>query len=191
MSSGITIPRRIYHWINLISIVALSITGWYIHKPYATGNMNTMRNWHFIFMYVFSINLMLRVYYAFFGKNGDWRKYLQQNFSKRVITATMRHYLKYEHFPSDIKDRILQNSSYVGVVLLFGIQIVTGIMLYYPESQTLAPVMAALGGQSYLRTQHFFFMWIFLAFTVIHFYMAISEDWDEVKNMFFGIAHEK
>ena len=191
MNTEIAIPRRIYHWVNLVSIVALIFTGWYIHKPYAAGSMNTMRHWHFIFMYVFSINVMLRVFYAFFGKTGDWRKYLQQNFSKRVITATMRHYLKYEHFPSDIKDRILQNSSYLGMVILFGIQIVTGILLYYPESQTLAPVMAAFGGQSFLRTTHFFFMWIFIAFTVIHFYMAVSEDWDSVKTMFFGMENEK
>lgn len=191
MSSEIAIPRRIYHWINFISMVVLISTGWYIHRPYAAGMMNTMRTWHFIFMYVFSINIMLRVYYAFFGKSGDWKKYLKQDFSMRVVKATMNHYLKYEHFPKDIKDRILQNSSYLGVVILFGIQIVTGILLYYPESQTLAPVMAAFGGQSLLRTTHFFFMWIFIAFTVIHFYMAVAEEWPKVKTMFLGIADEK
>jgi len=172
-------------------MVALIITGWYIHKPYASGTMSTMRYWHFVFMYIFSINIMLRVYYAFFGKTGDWRKYLKQDFSMRTIKATMNHYLKYEHFPSDIKDRILQNCSYLGIVILIGIQIVTGILLYYPESQTLAGVMAAFGGQSFIRTTHFFFMWIFIAFSVIHFYMAVAEEWDNVKTMFFGIANEK
>lgn len=186
-SERVVVPRRIYHWINFICMIALVVSGWYIHKPFADGLMATMRRVHFIFMYVFSINTMLRVYWAFAGKDGDWRKYLKQNFSMRVIKATFRHYLAYEHYPADIKDRILQNTAYLGVCILFGIQILTGVLLYYPESQTLAPYVAMLGGLPLVRTLHFFFMWVFLTFTVIHFYMALAEEYSKIKTIFFWI----
>ena len=183
----VAIPRRIYHIINLICMVALVITGLYIHKPFVEGYMNTMRQVHFIFMYIFATNIMLRVYWAFMGARGDWKKYLKQDFSTKVIKATFRHYLLYEHYPKEIKDRILQNSAYLGVVILFGLQIATGILLYYPESLTLAPYTAFLGGLALVRTMHFFLMWVFITFTVIHFYMAVAEEAHKIKAMLTGI----
>lgn len=189
--SEVVVPRRIFHWVNLISIIVLIISGWYIHKPFAAGLMHTIRFVHFIFMYIFSINVVLRVYYAFFGKTGDWGIFLKQKINNRVILATMRHYFLYDHWPEEITERILQNTAYLVMVILFGVQILTGIMLYYPESQALASLVHFFGGLSFVRTLHFFFVWIFLTFTVVHLYMAFSEEWDKIKLMFFGIADEK
>lgn len=187
MSSKIVASRRIFHWVNLVSMVALIISGLYIHHPFASGMMSQMRFLHFVSMDVFGINLMLRVYWAFCGGGGDWAKYLKQSFSKEVLTATFKHYILYQKYPENIKERILQNTSYLLMVFLFAFQIVTGFLLYYPESQTLASTIHFFGGLSLIRSIHFFFMWIFIAFSVVHIYMSLAEEYDNIKTMFFGI----
>lgn len=190
--NAIPIPRRIYHWIDFVSVVALIISGWYIHMPFdfAPGLMGTMRFIHFVFMYIFSINLMLRLYYGFFGKTGDWEKYLKQEINKKTIVWTLRHYLLFKDCPEKGKCSILQNTAYIAIIILFAFQVVTGILLYYPESQTLASVTYYLGGLASVRSMHFFFMWVTVCFIIIHHYMAMAEEFDKVKLMFFGVAKE-
>jgi len=54
--SEIAIPRRLYHWVNLLSMVILGITGWYIHQPFTSDMMGIMRYIHLGIAYIFSIN---------------------------------------------------------------------------------------------------------------------------------------
>ena len=143
--SEIAIPRRLYHWVNLLSMVILGITGWYIHQPFTSDMMGIMRYIHLGIAYIFSINLILRVYYAF-GKTGDWEKYLKPRINKQTLKLTFRHYLLYEHLPEGDHYRILQNASYLVIVLLLFVQIITGLLLIDPEVRTAAETINFLGG---------------------------------------------
>lgn len=192
--SDIPVARRLYHWINLISITALAISGWYIHSPFSTASisMGTMRTIHFLFMWVFTVNVVLRIYWAFFGKGGDWKSYLAQRwFSGEVWKATIRHYVLYEHFPKGMKDRLVQNTTYLFVAVLFLVQITTGFLLYYPANESLGSLTAALGGLQMVRQLHLFLMWFFVVFAVIHVYMGVAEEFDKVKLMLLNVADEK
>jgi len=189
MSAEIAAPRRIHHWVNLICMIALGVTGWYIHKPFAPNLMGLMRYIHLVFAYIFGINLILRVYYAF-GENGDWKKYLKPEISKKTLRLTYRHYLFYEHLPEGDHYRILQNASYLVLALLFFVQIVTGILLFEAEGIP-SRVIAFLGGVNAVRQGHLFLTWVFIAFTIIHIYMAFTEDFPKVKLIFLGAADEK
>ena len=63
---------RIYHWINALSIVILSITGYIIGDPPAIQSASeasysywfgSVRFVHFVFAYVFLVNFILSVYW--------------------------------------------------------------------------------------------------------------------------------
>ncbi len=189
-SAPIALPRRILHWTNLIAIVVLAITGWYIHKPSASVAMGVVRNVHFVFAFIFSLNLLVRIYYAFTAE-GDWKRYLKPQITNEKIRLTLRHYFLFEHLPEGEEYRILQNAAYLVLVLLFGVQIFTGILMYNPEGPNVAGTINQLGGLSQIRQIHLFFQWIFISFTLIHLYMVCSEELWEIKNMFFGIAGKK
>lgn len=193
LTSDIPVPRRIYHWVDFVSVLALIITGWYIYMPFswAPGLMGTMRMIHFIFMYIFTINLVLRIYYGFFGKTGDWDRYLLQEINVKTIVWSLRHYLLFEDCPEKGKCRIFQNIAYVVIVSLFFLQIVTGFLLYYPESRLLSGLTYYFGGLNMVRSIHFFFMWVMVGFIIVHHYMAMAEEFDKVKMMFFGVKKSK
>lgn len=190
--SEIPVPRRIYHWIDFVSVVSLIVSGWYIHMPWewAPGLMGEMRYVHFIFMYVFGINLMLRLYYGFFGKTGDWDKYLKQEINWKTIKWTLRHYLLFKDCPEKDKCSIIQNTAYAIIMIMFVMQVITGTLLYVTENKLLATVTYYMGGLSTVRSIHFFFMWVTVCFIIVHHYMAMAEEFDKVKLMFFGIGEE-
>lgn len=186
----IAVPRRIYHWINLVSIFSLIITGWYIHEPFAPGLMGMMKTIHFIFIWIFSITFVLRFYYAFFGKTGDWRTYLTPGFSKEKFVLALRHYFLYEPCPVGRQCDLIQNLAYALLVALFGVQIFTGFLLYYPENQSLASITYSMGGLAMLRKIHLSLMWIFITFIIVHLYMVLTEERQKAKLMMFGLSDE-
>lgn len=77
------IPVRLTHWVNVVSIVMLSFTGYYIANPYIFVStrepwgiyfMGTLRFLHFAFAYIFVASLLLRTYWAFVGNQwASWR----------------------------------------------------------------------------------------------------------------------
>ncbi|MDO8963292.1 MAG: cytochrome b/b6 domain-containing protein, partial [Coriobacteriia bacterium] len=47
----------ITHWVNLLCMIGLAFTGFYIHYPFFAGFMNAARAIHFVMMFVLVINL--------------------------------------------------------------------------------------------------------------------------------------
>ncbi len=186
--TDIVIPRRVFHWINFASIAVLAVTGLYIHRPFsfAPHLMGNMRWVHSEFLWIFTVNFFVRLYWAFFGRKGDWRTYLTPKINRANIIATFRHYLLYEPCPVGRQCDLIQNLSYTVMVLLLGIQIYTGFMLHYPTSPYLQSSVYLFGGLAFVRELHFFLVWIFIAFTIIHLYMVFSEEPRKAKVMFFG-----
>lgn len=190
--SDIAVPRRIYHWVNLISMMALTYTGYRIASASPGTPMETIRTVHFAFMWIFGANLLLRIYWAFFSREGDWRKYLVQRWTNGdVWAATVRHYLKFEHYPKNMEDRLVQNTTYAIITVLFLIQLATGLMLYMPTNDMFQIFTTTLGGLQSVRYIHSFMMWIFMAFVVIHIYMSVTEEFSKIKLMLFSVADEK
>jgi Ni,Fe-hydrogenase I cytochrome b subunit len=63
---------RIFHWINMVAIMLLIFTGFYIHAPQSFrlfGNMDGARMVHFAMAYVLCFGVVLRVYYAIAAKD--------------------------------------------------------------------------------------------------------------------------
>ncbi len=192
-SEYIVVPRRIYHWINLISIAVLAFTGWYIHAPFATDvlKMGMMQSLHFIFVWVFTINFGLRLWFAFFGKAGDWKVYLKPWENNDSLAWTLRHYLLFQPCPGKRKCRVLQRASYVVIALFYIVQIVSGFQLYWPDNQTLSLITVVSGGLAMVRKVHLLLMWFFVSFAILHTYIAVTYEFGLVKHMFFGVPNEE
>ena len=67
------LPVRWCHWINMVSIVTLAVTGFFIGSPYSIGSsasaygMGWIRFVHFTAAYAFSVSVLARIYWMFRG----------------------------------------------------------------------------------------------------------------------------
>ena len=79
-----SILLRLYHWAFALSIVALCITGFYIHDPWtntvAEGSQSFVMTWmrfiHFVAGYVFTGAMLARIFLYIFGNK--WERLPEQ-----------------------------------------------------------------------------------------------------------------
>lgn len=180
-------PVRLTHWLNVLSIVMLSVTGFYIGAPfihalYTTEYiMGTMRFLHFTFAYVFTISLALRIYWIFKGNTfSNWKAF--NPFEKGRAKLAIEHskfYLCITNKPP--KDWLGHTASasmaYLGLLVLFLFMVVSGFALYYSAQPNVSALL--LGGWlgkvfsiSTLRLWHHLVMWCILAFVIVHVYLG-------------------
>ena len=80
------LPVRVVHWVIVLALIVLSITGYDIHHPFVSGaggpghagfTMGTIRFVHEITGFVFTAAVLVRVYWAFVGNRfARWRALL-------------------------------------------------------------------------------------------------------------------
>jgi Ni/Fe-hydrogenase 1 B-type cytochrome subunit len=195
------LPVRIFHWINALSITVLAITGLIIANPPALMSnaeaidsywFGTVRAIHFITAYVFFVNALARVYWAFKGNYyANWRAFIPLSKKAR---QNIVHVLKVDIFLRNEEKEVLKNVSvghnyvaslsYVILFFLALIQIFTGFGLYAPTSGWWLPKLFTwvpdfLGGDAPARLIHHISTWLFIIFTLIHVYLVFYHDWLE------------
>jgi Ni/Fe-hydrogenase 1 B-type cytochrome subunit len=204
MSSGAyrtdhPLPAVVMHWTHLVSMIALGFTGFYIHYPFFVANMAMMRTIHFVFMFIVLINLVVRVYWAFFGKGDtiekhprrvgrDYRNFGPQKANKGTFPEIVKYYtfVRKTH-PRTAKFNTLQKSTYFFWAILLLAQGYTGFSIYGPFAQVpfFKVVSDGLGGLMVMREIHFFIMWVFILTALIHVYLVFAEDFEQFPLMFF------
>ncbi|MFZ5641188.1 MAG: Ni/Fe-hydrogenase, b-type cytochrome subunit [Bacillota bacterium] len=175
MGQGIlyhTATARILHWINTLSVVMLTLTGFYIHWPLKFSlfsGMDSARKLHFIFMYVVVYGIVIRVYYAWVS--GDYRDIMFRPADIRGLPALARYYFfMTKSLPDFGKYNPGQKLTYTGWTLLIIVQAVTGFILYWPTR--LAWLAEPLGGMMMMRQVHYLVTWIFVATVGLHVYLG-------------------
>ncbi|MHB1323186.1 MAG: cytochrome b/b6 domain-containing protein [Coriobacteriia bacterium] len=175
----------ITHWVNLVCMVMLAFSGFYIHYPFFDGFMGVARGMHFVAMYVILINLIFRIIAAFFVKTAvdlgsrqvdvDIKNWLPQEKNRHQFLETVKYYLflRKEGVIS-AKYGSLQKIAYLATVPLTFIQAYTGFAIYGPTQSwgLLEAGTAMVGGPMNMRIIHYFIMWVFIVFTMIHAYLA-------------------
>jgi Ni/Fe-hydrogenase 1 B-type cytochrome subunit len=206
------LPVRIFHWINVLSITTLAITGFIIADPPAImSNMEaserfwfgTVRFIHFGSAYIFFFNMILRIYWSFVGNRfSSWKAFIPRD---RKMWLNLWHVLKVDIFLGNEKHPDVRNISvghntmaalsYVALFLIALVQVFTGFGLYSSMSGWWLPKLFAwvvpfLGGDFMVRTIHHSATWLFILFTLIHVYLVFYHDWlegrGEVSSMFGG-----
>ncbi len=133
------VPVRAVHWTIFLSIVILSFTGYYLHNPFIVVRgqggyfLATMRFIHEVTAFVFTMAFLTRIYWAFMGnKYARWSAFIPTTRRQlRSIVEMLKYYLFLRwRAPSEVGHNSLAALAYVGIYVLFLVQILTGFALY-------------------------------------------------------------
>lgn len=183
-------PVRLYHWINAIAITILFLTGMYIASPIlvAPGEavqnfvMGRIRFWHGITAYIFTSNLLFRLYWFMVGNEYSKMRFWRKEFWFDMV-KTLKYYLFLTH---EHKGRPGHNAM-AQLMYLFFIWLASAVMILtgYAMRATATPsgvlglfswVIPAMGSESQVRMVHHLFAWGYAVFLLGHLYMVFRQD---------------
>ncbi|PXX45742.1 MULTISPECIES: Ni/Fe-hydrogenase, b-type cytochrome subunit [Aquitalea] len=189
-------PVRLWHWVTVLCIITLSVTGYLIGKPLpsvpgeATFNfvMGYIRFAHFTAGYILAIGLIGRLYWALVGNHHAREIILVPVWDKawwKEFFFEVRWYLFIERYPkkyighNPVGQIAMATFLWVAVFMCF-----SGFALYGEglgtkswAYQAFGWVISAFGGNSLtVHNWHRLGMWSIILFVMIHVYAAIRED---------------
>jgi Ni/Fe-hydrogenase 1 B-type cytochrome subunit len=186
-----SILLRLFHWSFALSIVALVVTGFYIHFPWtntllegeSSFPVGTMRYIHFVAGFVFTGSILARLYLLLFGNRQervwDFLPVTPKNIGNFLHTISFYTYCTEEHTPR-LGHNTLAGVFYVFTFALALLQLVAGFYMLYPESTTWQGWgLTLLGPQQQARFIHYLIMWYFILFAFVHLYIVI---WNDIKS---------
>ncbi|MEZ5975715.1 MAG: Ni/Fe-hydrogenase, b-type cytochrome subunit [Planctomycetota bacterium] len=188
---------RIWHWIQVVVLIALGITGYLIASPPASlggeasdhYRMGTIRFIHFASAYFLVIGFLFRVYLAIVGKPEAreiflppvWRKDFWQG-----VWHEVRWYSFLEKKPNDYvgHNPLAMLGMHIGFVWVTVFMMVTGLALYgegtgmgtWQYEWFSSWVIPFFGQSQDVHTWHHLGMWMLLCFTINHIYLVVRED---------------
>jgi len=188
-------PIRAMHWVAVVCILTLIVTGFYIGRPYfATGGeasshflMGWMRFIHFAAAGLLVATAIIRAYWLFVGnrferwkalfpvKPADWKNLV------KVVKAYL--FIHPREAPQYMGHNPIQQFSYTFLYLVAAVQVATGFALYGLSSPSgifftgFSSWMGPLfGGFQVVRFVHHILTWVFLVFIPIHVYLVVRAD---------------
>jgi Ni/Fe-hydrogenase 1 B-type cytochrome subunit len=186
-------PVRLAHWVHVGAMLILAVTGFYIGRPFlvAAGNvatqhvMGSMRMAHAITATFLGISFVTRAYWALVG-NRYARFSGLLPFTRRRWRDFWRM-MAYYTFLSNKRPEYLGHNpvaglSYFALYFLVFLEGLTGLALYaeyFPGGLMYALFgwVWALGANSNIvRLVHHLLMWVFVAFFLLHVYLAVLND---------------
>ncbi len=189
-------PVRIWHWVNMLTVLVLGVTGYFIGNPLPSmiseasdyGVMSTIRFLHFSAAYIFAIGFLVRIYWAIVG-NQYARELFVVPFWKAKWRQQCWSQVKWYAFLKPSSDThvghnpLTQIAMFFFVVLLSLLMIFTGFALYGEDlgmgswADALFGWMIPLFGQSQdVHVVHRLGFWLFMVFVMVHVYISIRED---------------
>jgi len=179
---------RMCHWIIMICVFMLALTGVYIGDPFlipaGAANeqfvMATMKVVHFYTAIIFTLAVASRIAWMFVGSYyAGWRQFVPTSPRRRRDVIGM---LKFYMFlskepPMNVGHNPLAGSFYLLVFALYLVMIFTGFALYSVSSvgymqmwEFLVPIF---GGLQTTRWIHHLAMWFILGFVAHHIWSAM------------------
>lgn len=206
MSDRVKVKQRhwvyiLLHWLIGGMIVILSITGYYIHKPFFTLGTETdpvmVMSWirwtHFISAAILIESVLIRLELSFFSHfDADWRDIGPSVQNWKALPEALSYFLfiRKDH-------RYWRKANPIAAVVIFPIMllfyliaILTGFALFegtfFWETTTTVTLFGwvydLFGGQQSTRNWHFYLIIIFAVLAFLHVYLAIlrtlaERDW--------------
>lgn len=189
-------PVRIWHWLTVLCVVVLGVTGYLIGAPLPSGHgeavhsflFGWIRTVHFVAAFILIIAFVVRLYWAFAGNHHARGIFLPPLWSAaywRGIFSQAAYYL----FLRKESERwvghnpLAQTAMFFMFTLGMLVLIFTGLGLYAQAHgwgstwmNLFGWVTVLLGTPQTVRTVHHLAMWYVLLFAIIHIYMALRED---------------
>jgi len=183
-------PVRATHWLIVLSVAILSVTGIYIGHPFLAAPgparqqfvMGTVRTIHLYAAIVFGLSVFSRIAWMFLGNRfSHWDKFIPvRPWRYKGIWPTLKFYLfMLRKPPGFVGHNPLAGLTYTFVFLLYLSIITTGFTLYSAYAPAGSPfrhlafLIPVLGGLQQARFLHHLGMWLLLGFAVHHVYSAV------------------
>jgi len=189
---------RISHWLNVIAVVVLIMSGlnillahphlyWGLRSTFADPlieipplpnwilipqgrNLAEARHWHFFFAWVFVINGLTYLAYGFITRRFGRRLWPTVADLKGFWPSVVEHAKL--HFPKDDEARtynVIQKLTYVAMVLVvLPMMLVTGLSMSPGFNAIGGVLLEIMGGRQSARTLHFISGGLIVGFIVIH-----------------------
>ncbi len=186
-------PVRLTHWVNVVCLIALSITGYYIGAPFIHAYsakqyiMGWMRFIHFVSAYLLTMSLIIRIYWAFAGnKHASWKVFFpfDRKGLKQIVEAVRFLLLLSKKHSHILGHSAIAGAGYLVVFLLFIAEVLTGFALYSQSHH--GALWTLLGGWllsimsvQTARLYHHLIMWPLIIFVLLHVYIAWFVDMHE------------
>lgn len=199
------LPVRWCHWVNVLAIAILSVTGFFIGTPFSFGRsasdftMGWIRFLHFTAAYAFTISLISRVLWSLIGNRyAGWREFFPFTTApgRQKMLKMLRYYLLLDRkVPETIGHNSLATTAYITLFCLYLMMVLTGFAMYTqyaPGSAMHRAVgfMYSLFSLQGMRLAHHLGMWFIFGFIINHIYsvwlMDIKERGGEASSMFSG-----
>jgi thiosulfate reductase cytochrome b subunit len=199
---------RLTHWANFVLLLGMIASGLQIYmsfthfgirgshyfpnpwdgKPFPPwsrlgGWLAGGLNWHFALAWPFAASGLL--YVGYLALTGEWRSLVFRPSDVPRAVQMQLYYLKLrrEHPPQG-KHNALQKLAYTSIVLLGALSVLTGFAVYKPVE--LSWLTALFGGYELARYWHFWAVWLFVAFLVVHVALVLLVDPASLRAMITG-----
>ncbi len=187
-------PLRIMHWIVVLSVAALIVTGFYIGTPYFMSEgqaadhfvMARMRFTHFVAAGVLVATAIVRVYWLFAGNKFErWDALLPHTRADwKNLWLILKKYMFIEpaKAPHYLGHNPIQEISYTTMYAVAVVQILTGFYMYSLSNpggllfNAFGWVGIVVGGAQVARLLHHVLTWTWLIFIPIHLYLTLRAD---------------
>jgi Ni/Fe-hydrogenase 1 B-type cytochrome subunit len=181
---------KVIHFIHMVGIVLLAISGMYIRFPFFEGGRIGMRYLHYVMMIAVTITLFWRLWYAFFSKAKDWREFAvgRKDMASLIAVAKFYAYLSNDK-PHIAKYNVMQKLVYLIFLVLMFAQVFTGFALVVtpfifglsPRDLLVGWWLGALLGSVdlagwWMRMIHYIINWLFIIMVTAHFYLSLTVD---------------
>jgi len=180
---------RLTHWIIMVAILILAVTGIYMGTPFYIPAgvadqqfvMGTMKIVHFYTAIVFTLAVLVRVGWMFVGSYyARWDQFVPIGARRRRDVLGM---LKFYTFfsrkpPMNVGHNPLAGLTYLAVFGLYFVMILTGFALYSVDAgvsymKMWSFLLPVFGGAQTARWIHHIAMWLLLGFFAHHIWSAI------------------
>ncbi len=186
------LPVRCFHWVNVVSIAVLGLTGAYIHWPFLvsprTGEpflMGWARLLHLVAGWALAASLIGRFYWGFVGNRyARWREFFPflTREGRRRMARVLRYYLLLEpRLPPHAGHNAVAATAYAGLFLVLLFQVFSGFALYAQYNPgglayQLFGWLFDLATNRWIRLGHYFVVWVVCAFVIVHVYAMWMSD---------------
>jgi thiosulfate reductase cytochrome b subunit len=199
---------RLTHWATVILLAGMIASGLQIYEAYARfgnrggplfpnpfdgaafppwsrlgGWLAGGLNWHFALMWPFvAVGL---AYAGYLAASGEWRGLLFRPRDVRGAVAMAQYYLRLRRdHPLQGKHNPLQKLAYTSIMVFGGLAVLTGVAIYKPLQ--FAWLTTLLGGFQAARYWHFWTVWVFVGFTIVHVILVFTVDSASLRAMLTG-----
>lgn len=140
-------------------------------------------NWHFAFMWLFTINGLLYILFTVFS--GQWRFLLPNKRSFKEAWQVLLHDLHIRKYaPPQIKYNAAQRIVYTAIIIMGFGSLLTGMAIYKPVQ--FSAISWLCGGYEAARAEHFILTIGYILFFLIHIMQVIKTGWNNFQAMITG-----